>query len=357
MLRKTHSETLISGRLSAFKKWAVIGGLMGCFLAWAQASAVGGLTGMLQVGETSNLRPLIEAQLGEIPLADGPGHDGQIYYAIALDLTGDEVGPLLDHAAYRYRRILSPTLSSVFGVLDGESLLWMQLLLGILSMGLASGMVAAMSDRSGKSDLLALTVVLNPGVWLSVQLLTPDAFALALMISGFFAWTLAHENQSSAWFTLSTLAKDVDLASPLPLGLSRRSWKVAVIPPLVLGTWMMILQLRFGEGFSSRGNLDWPFAGMIEASGNWTTLDTPDLIYLVFALASVAVGVYSSIRGSWLRWPIAVWTALALISSNWVWDFGNNAARAFSPLVVLIALAAAQPATATAEAASRRVAS
>lgn len=294
---------------------------------------------MLQVGETSNLRPLIEAQLGEVPLAEGPGHDGQIYYSIALDLTGEEVGPLLDHAAYRYRRILSPAVASAFGLLDGAVLLWAQVLLGIISMAFAAGMVAAMATRGGRSDLLALSVVLNPGVWLSVQLLTPDAFALALMLGGLFAWTAAREDRSSGWFAISSLAKDVDLATPVPLGLSRRSWKVALIPASVLAAWMVVLQLRFGEGFTSRGNLDWPIVGMVEASGNWTSLDTPDVVYLVFALASVAAGIYWSTRASWLRWPIIVWTGLALTSSNWVWDFGNNAARAFAPLLVLVVLA------------------
>jgi hypothetical protein len=32
------------------------------------------------------------------------------------------------------------------------------------------------------------------------------------------------------------------------------------------------------------------------------------------------------------------WTALAIVSSNWVWDFGNNVARAFAPIMVLCAL-------------------
>ena len=81
---------------------------------------MGGIEGLLQVGETSDVRPLIESQLGEVPLAPGSGHDGQIYYAIGLDLDGDEVGPLLDHAAYRYRRILYPLVASGFGLFDGN---------------------------------------------------------------------------------------------------------------------------------------------------------------------------------------------------------------------------------------------
>lgn len=322
---------------SAFAKWAVLGLLMAVFLAWAQSRAVDGVAGMLQVGEISDLRPMIEDQLGEIPLAPGPGHDGQIYYAIGLDLSGDEVGPLLDHAAYRYRRILSPATASLFGVLDGWALLWFQLILGVVSMAVATGVVALMASRSGRSELFALAVLLNPGVWLSVQLLTPDALSLALMVLGLEAVTRSGSS-SYAWFSFSGLAKDVSLATPVPLGASRRDWKMILIPSAALIVWMAYLQMTFGEGFTARGNLDWPFVGLIEASANWVNLETADWIYLIVVLVSVALGIVLSFRRSWLRWPIAFWTLLAIISSNWVWDFGNNAARAFSPLPVLLAL-------------------
>jgi hypothetical protein len=43
---------------------------------------------------------------------------------------------------------------------------------------------------------------------------------------------------------------------------------------------------------------------------------------------------------------------LGVVSSDWVWDFGNNAARAFAPIVVLLALSVAQTGT---DAGSRQV--
>jgi hypothetical protein len=310
---------------------------MAGMLAWAQARAVGGVAGMLQVGETSNLRSMIEEQLGEVPLAPGPGHDGQIYYAIGLDLDGSEVGPLLDHAAYRYRRMLGPALASLFGLLEGNALLWSQLIAGIISMACATGLVALMASRAGRSEYLALAVLLNPGVWLSVQLLTPDALSLALMLTGLFAVTLSAG--PNVWFGLSGLAKDVSLATPIPLGAARRDWRMMVLPVLPMLAWMTVLQIQFGDGFAARGNLGLPVLGIVEASSNWANLDVPDIAYLVFTLVSVALGLVYSFQKTWLRWPIAAWTGLALVSSNWVWDFGNNAARAFAPLVVLLALA------------------
>lgn len=319
-----------------FWKWFALGLGAALFLVWAQAQAVGGIAGLLQVGETSLVRPLIEGQLSSIPLAGGTGHDGQIFYSIALDLDGETVGPLLDHPAYRYRRILFPLLASGFGLLEGWPLLYSMIGLGAMSMAVSSGLVAIMATAARRSELLALAVVLNPGIWLSVQLVTSDVFALALMIAGLFAFT--RRQWSSAPFALSALAKDVGLATPVPLGARYRDWRLALIPTGVLLLWMTFLTVRFGGGFASRGNLNWPFLGLVDASRNWASLDLTEWVYLTIAFLTVALGIFYSMRRNWLQWPIAAWTGLALISSNWVWDFGNNAVRVFAPILVLVAL-------------------
>ncbi len=309
-------------------------------LVWAQAGALGGIEGMLQVGETSQLRPLIESELGEIPLAPGPGHDGQIYYAIGLDLDGNEVGPLLDHAAYRYRRILFPLVSSGLGLLDGKPLLIGMIVVTVLSTAVAAGATAAVGVRVGVSDWAALAVLMNPGVWLSVRLLTSDMLALALMMLGLLVLGSRLALPAGS-FALSVLAKDVYLVTPLGLGISRdrQRWWIAGVSVAALLAWMTWLTVTLGDGFTGRGNLALPFMGIVDGSANWPDLDTEELVYLAFSLISVVAGIAVGIsRSTWLRWPILGWTGLALISSNWVWDFGNNAARAFAPLAVLVVL-------------------
>jgi hypothetical protein len=301
---------------------------------------------MLEVGETSNLRPLIEEQLGDVPLADGPGHDGQIYYAIALDLDGSDVGPLLDHAAYRYRRILFPLLGSGFGLLDGLPLLLGMIGVNVVSFATAAGLTAAMAKRAGQRELLALAVLLNPGAWLSVQLLTCDILALALMVVALDLSLRRSRWGAGAAFGLSVLAKEVFLATPVPLAVPdvRRRWPLALAPLAGIVAWMGLLSVWVSDGFAARGNLGWPLMGIVSASANWGGLDPKEWFYLVIALGFVVVGAVWSLKRSWLRWPITAWTVLALISSNWVWDFGNNAARAFAPIVVLVALAGCQTA-------------
>ncbi len=323
-----------------FLRWAVASSVVAAMLIVSQAAAVGGPEGLLQVGESSSLRPLIEEQLGLVPLAPGAGHDGQIYYAIGLDLNGDQVGPLLDHAAYRYRRILFPLLASGFGLLEGHALLYGMIALTVAATGLAAGCVAATAVRTGLRPWIALTVILNPGVWLSVRLLASDTLALALMCLGL---TLLAARRSGAEipFALSVLAKDVYLVTPAGLALSRdrRRWALLALPLVALLAWMTWLNVTMGQGFAARDNLALPFMGLVNASSNWPSLSGQDWFYLLFALVSVVAGIaFALIRRGWLMRPILGWSGLALISSNWVWDFGNNAARVFAPLMVLIAL-------------------
>ena len=131
------------------------------------------------------------------------------------------------------------------------------------------------------------------------------------------------------------------LVTPAGLALSRdrRRWALLALPLVALLAWMTWLNVTMGQGFAARDNLALPFVGLVNASSNWPSLSGEDWFYLMFALISVAAGIaLALIRRGWLMWPILGWSGLALISSNWVWDFGNNAARVFAPLVVLIAL-------------------
>jgi hypothetical protein len=142
-------------------------------------------------------------------------------------------------------------------------------------------------------------------------------------------------------FALSVLAKDVFVVTPIGLavGRDRKRWVMAGISMLALLAWMTWLTVTLGDGFTGRGNLALPLVGIVDGSANWPNLDLEELVYLGFGLATVLAGIIIGIgKRSWLRWPILGWTGLALISSNWVWDFGNNAARAFAPLAVLLVL-------------------
>lgn len=325
----------------AFFRWGLLGGAAALILIVAQASAVGGYAGLLQVGEQSAVRPLIESELGDVPLTPHSGHDGQISYAIGLDLMGRGVPELLDHGAYRYRRILYPAVASLFGLLDGKGLLLGMMVVTVISAGTAAGLAGSIGARVGWTDWVGLAVLLNPGMWLSVRLLTPDTLALAMMLVGLHL-VLNGRRGAALAFSCSVLAKDAYLTTPAGIAISkhRRRWILLITPLVVLAVWMLWLTYTMGDGFSGRGNLTLPFVGFVKAFPVWTTFDAAELLYLVFAVASVAAGlVYSLLIKGWLRWSILAWSLVGIVSSDWVWDLGNNAARVFAPLVVLIALA------------------
>ncbi len=307
---------------------------------FAQSQAVGGLEGMLQVGDQSSLRPLIDQQLEVLPVTPGFGHDTQIFYSIGLDLHGDEVPALLDHGGYRYRRILLPALASGLGLWGGRTLLWALVIVSGTAAAVSSGAVAATAVRRDLSDYLALVVVLNPGVWLSVRLMTSDVLALAFMSLGLLAVASAKRGAAVS-FALSGLSKDVFLATPVGLWLRRPRSDVRVLlaPILVLVIWMAVVTLMMGDGFTGRGNISLPFVGIAEGSANWPKTGIADRLYTGFALASVVAGLLAAVfKDSWVRYSIGAWALLGVVSSSWVWDFGNNSARVFLAIPVLVAL-------------------
>lgn len=318
-----------------------MGAIVASILILGQAGAMGGIGGILQVADTSPLLPVIEAELGEIRTDPVHGHDSQLYYGVGLDPTGEYVPELIDNASYRYRRILYPLVASLFGLVGGHALLWGMVVLTILSTGFASGAVGYLARRYRRSDWLALVVVLNPGVWLGVRLITTEPMAIALMLAGLWMF-LERRRGVTLIFTLMGLTREMFLITPAGLAVDRpaKRWRLIAIPALALVAWMVWVDWRMGDGFGGGGNIGLPFQGISEAIVTWGSVGIRDLLYLAFALVSVAVGLlYSVLVKSWLRWSILGWALLGIVSTHFVWDIGNNAARGFAPIVILIALA------------------
>lgn len=322
--------------------WGVAGFTLGLVLLWVQAMTVGGLTGLLQVGEASTLRPFVEARLGAVPLAPGPGHDGQISFAIAADLDGSETAPLLDHAGYRYRRILHPWLASLGGLIDGTGIVWGLAVTSALGMGLAAASSAALAAAVGASRWSVLGVVANPAMWLATWLLTSDALAAGLGLAGLAAWLRRRPLLAVLLFAAAGLTKDQYLLLPLVIA-AHELWHRRPRPAALLASstptviWGLVVTALIGAGLTPRSNLTFPFLGIVGSVPVWSSVSGRDIAFTAIALAGVAVGSVVAIRrrGHLLSWVIAGLVVLALVSSTWVWDIGNNAARVFVLLWVL----------------------
>lgn len=329
--------------------WALVGTVVAVFLIWTQALAVGGVDGMLQVGSQSSLRPVIERQLGDVPVSATGGHDGQISYGIAVDLDGDEVASLLgDAAGYRYRRILYPALASAFGLISGPSALWMMLALAAIGMGMATAGTYLLADQMTAPTLVVLAVLANPGVWFGVRVLTPDALGLGFALLGLALAARGANRAALAVLAAAALTKEQFLLVAMGIALwcllERRRVRAVLylaVPVLPLAVWSLLLSARIGGGgFDPRNSLDFPGRGIVRSIPNWL-LEPSDgtlawlTLALVVATAVALVRSHSRFLAA-TGWP---WVGLALVLSSAVWEFGNNSLRTLAILAPLAALA------------------
>ena len=334
--------------------WFLIGVVVALFLAWLQVRSLGNdWTGLVNAGETSALRPLIEAELGPVAPVERAGHDGQFSYLMAVDPLGR--GPahdLFDHGAYRYRRILLPALASGFGSWTGPTALAGLIVWSAIGMGLATAAIADLGSSFGGSRWVVAGVLANPGIWLSIQLLTPDVLALGLALGGVALWRRGLQVWGVAALALAALAKDQYVL--VAAGLAGWEWfranrrtatliMVGSATPLLI--WSLWLTAAMGEGLTARGNFSVPLIGIIDAARGWTETSSKDLAFSLIALAGLVLAAFTPflVRSSLLRWLIWPWVALAVFSSGWVWDLGNNALRVFAPLLTLAVLGLTTP--------------
>ncbi len=339
--------------------WFFIGVLVAVSLQWLQVRALGGdWTALVNAGETSALRPLIEAELGPVATLERAGHDGQFSYLIAVDPLGRGPAPdVFDHGAYRYRRILLPALGGGFGSLDGRGALAGLIVWSAVGMGLATAAIADLGTSFGTRPWVVAGVLANPGVWLSVQLLTPDVLALGLALGGVAIWRRGHRVSGVVALALAGLAKDQYLL--VAAGLAGWEWfrdnrreAVALMAGAAapLMAWAFWLTATMGQGLTPRGNFSAPLAGILGAAPGWQETSTKDLVFSVVAIVGLVLAAIVPLlaRSRFLRWLTWPWVILAVISSGWVWNLGNNSLRVFAPLLTLALLglaimAASQP--------------
>lgn len=347
--------------------WFLAGVLVAGFALWSQLRTVdGNLTSVLRVGTESDARPFIEEELGTL-MARGLGHDGQYYYLIARDPFGlDGLPELADDGAYRYRRVLYGWLAGGFGLLPPKAALVGLVLWAMVGFGIATAATADVATLLGARSWAVVGVLGNLGLWLSVQLATADALAIALAT---LAVSLALRRRT-VWMVVAlaaaALTKDVYLL--FSFGLAgwmffdgRRLLAVTTVlaSAVPLALWIGWLSWQVGNGLSAKDNFSWPLKGLIESLSEWDT--TVDLVQALVALAALLAAIVAVLvtRHRLIGWLTIPWILVALVSSAVVWRDGNNAVRAFAPLWLLAWLGAAwwvqsRPATGTQPSISRR---
>lgn len=333
----------------AVLSWALVGVFVAAFAQWAQLRNLDwDLTTTLRVGSASVARELIVEELGPVPVTRGAGHDGQYFYLIARDPWAvDGYAHLADDGGYRFRRPLYGWLAGGFGLFPPRTVLIGLVVWSIIGFGVATAATADVASLLGARRWAVVGVLGNLGLWLSVQLVTADALAVALAM---LAVSLALRTRIG-WAVLAlaaaALTKDSYVLFAVGLGgwmffegQRRTAIAVTLVPAVPLALWISWLSGQVGGGLSSKDNFSLPLLGLVESVSQWDS--TGDLVQALVALAALtaALAVVLVTRHRLIGWLAVPWVAVALVSSVTVWGDGNNAVRAFAPLWLLAWLGA-----------------
>ena len=324
------------------------GALIVAVFQFSHSQSVGGYAGLLKIGSEYDTRELIESELPGVPILEGEGHDGQLFYVIGLDPWGQSTPESIAQAAvgYRYRRIGYPLASSLAGLLDGTALLAGMVVVAAGSAGLATAAAASIALHFERSPWLSLGVAMNPGVWLSGILLTADVLALALGLLGILGYVRRWRYLTVLALAGAALTKEVAICFAIgvaghALWTRRRGLALFLIvgSALPLAVWLAYVNTTIGDAFSTVGQSTWPFLGLLDAASIWHAQATHEITLTVLMVAFMVLGSIGLLRVDalwrWLTWP---WIALGLLLSHWVWDLGSNTVRTLAPIVALTVL-------------------
>jgi hypothetical protein len=320
-----------------FWSWFAVGLIVAAVVQVSQLAQGNGPAFTLRVGIESPALEVIRADLGTIALTQDVGHDGQHNYLVARDPWGlDGYVAAADDPAYRLRRPLVGWMAGLFGTLPPVAALAGLSAVVALGFALGSGSAGLLAARYQLPRWAHLAVLGCAGLWLSLQLVTADAPMIGLVLAGVVLVLDRRFLPAGLVLAAAVLAKEVAMLSVIGLALwawqrgDRRSALVlGIIPTGVLVAWLAWVHRVFGQSLTPKGNLDLPFAGIVDALPTWTV---NALVLGALGLVSVVVGLIGAFRSAsrlvWLQ--ILPWTAMAILSSYVVWGEANNAPRVFA---------------------------
>jgi hypothetical protein len=277
--------------------------------------------------------------------------DGQAYAAIARDpaISHPEVfraGP--SDAAYRWQRPLLGYLVYVASLGHPHWVPRAQAALVALGVGLAVAAIALLLIARSVPPMFALLVLASPGMLSSMVELTAEAWALAFLTIGLYAW---HTSPRRRWvaavaLTLAVLAREGSLIAILALILvelirsrdhatntSRTSrFGPLLIPILTYAGWATLLRVRIGAWpFHVRGGLSIvPLRGLLDRIDNFAE-PRQSIVWLAVGVILIAYAVARARRDP-LTPSVIAYGIFALFVGSLVWDSWGDFGRALEPI-------------------------
>ena len=245
-------------------------------------------------GRAAGASAPIDALAGDT--VEGSGYDGQFFLFIALD-PGD-ADAYIDEPAYRFSRILYPSLARVLAFGQADLTPFALLLVNLLAVGAGTLAVALVLRDRGLSPWYAAFFGFYPGLFFAVSRDLAEPLAYALVALGLLAVERRRLPLAAVLFALAALTRETTLLFPLALGawlaLARRRFRdaallvAAAVPYLALrgGLWVWL----DSPGNARAQELELvPFGG-IAAQWPWSTLTLAQL-YAVVAPALLAMAL------------------------------------------------------------------
>ena len=297
-------------------------------------------SGPIRIGD---LLPADRFWTAETRVEPGVGYDGQWFFNIAHDplLRASDPESFLDSPAYRYARILYPTLAWVFALGQPAALPWSLLAVNLLAV--LGGSIACydLLRQLGGSRWLVLGYAFSPPILIGVTAMLAEPTSFALVAAGLALALRGRHWTAGAVLALAVLAREPSLLVPLGLGmyaLARWDWKrgAAYLAPLAVPIgWHVWIWAKLGAFPSAQSptNFGVPFGGAYYRFGllvGWhgpmlgepvpTTNVLAEATIVLVSAAIVVIGLIKIFERrdvfAWLLWLQA---ALALGTGPLVW--------------------------------------
>jgi hypothetical protein len=247
-------------------------------IAWACAAAAVGVSGsaalitlavndwrssaLVRMSETDAIADVARSHDPDFVLFPPEGHfDGVYFYAIALDplAIGDQ-HELIDLHPYRYGHAGYGWLGAAASLGNPAWVPLALLLVSLAAMGVAGWAASRIADLLDRSPWWGLLVAVNPGLVLSVTVLTSEPAGVAFASLGLLLWFRGRSVVAVVSLAAACLVKEPFALVPAGLfawevieqirhrAAAGATWRmlllaVAVLP---LAWWYLYLRLRFG---------------------------------------------------------------------------------------------------------------
>jgi hypothetical protein len=297
---------------------------------------------LLHVGSLKPHRAFIENELGPVKCLDDLGHDGQVNYLIARDPfnlrhTNTVMGPW-DNPPYRFRRILYPLLAGGFGLFGPRAAVYGLALWLVIGAGLIAAASASLSASWELPGSVLLLALLNPGTYLSAQVLTNDVLATGLALSGLALWVRGREFAAVLLLAAAVLTRETSILVSLSLALTvarqrgiRAALALALAAALPCVCWSLWVKWTI-PGTDGFENLGPPFVGLFRSIFLWKDPTAVVFGMLAIALIMGSLWIALAVDNLFVRVSCLAWVCLAAVMSVEVWDHPGNVLRALSPL-------------------------